>query len=185
MEHEMRLLLLLLIVGFAIDVFTAWKNFNDFSLLLLAHIYSFVEFVVVMFIIVLWQDSKKMKRIFQAVGILFFMIWIYSKLTFEPFSGLYSFTASVSRIMLSLGAGYTLFIVFENRTQSLFSTQRFWILISFIVSFAGTLMPVAVQEILFAHSKQSLFIAWYVTWASTIIANILFTIGFLCPQKPI
>jgi hypothetical protein len=179
----MKILLLLLSIGFTIDCLSVWRFFNSFLLHLLAHFYSVVEFIAVICILMFWQDSKKMKITFKFAGILFLIIWIYSKLTFEPFSGLFSVTATISRIILSLAAGYTLFIVFANRTQSLFLTQRFWILLSFIISFAGTLMPVAVQEFLFTHSKQSLFVAWYVMWGLTIIANILFTIGFLCPQK--
>ena len=185
MDRELRILLLLLSLGFIIDCFSIWRILSSFSLHLLAHFYSLIEFIVVIYIFILWQDSKKTKKIFQFTGVFFFMIWIYSKLTFVPFTGLFSFTATISRIILSLGAGYTLFIVIANRIQRLFVTQRFWILLSFVVSFAGTLMPVAVQGFLFTHSKQSLFAAWYVMWASTIIANLLFTVGFLCPQKQI
>jgi hypothetical protein len=181
--RELKALFVLFIVGFTIDCFSVWKLLDSLSLHVLAHLYVLLEFMVVLSIIVVWQQNQKNKRVFKILFPLFIVFWLCAKFTFEPLNGLYSLTASIAGSILILCSGYTLFIVFINTERELLKNPRFWILLSFVVSFTGTLMPIAVQEILFTQSRQSLFIAWYVTWASTIIANILFTVGFLCPQK--
>lgn len=182
-ERALKLLLITLVVGFVTDCCTIWKQLDSYSLHLIAHFYVLIEFIAVMLIIYLWQESLHMKKIIKIASIIYITFWIFAKFTFESFDRMYSLTSSVSVVILILSAGYTLFIVLENKVQRLSHNNRFWIILSFILVFSGTLMPGAVQEILFTQSRQSLFIAWYVTWASTIIANILFTVGFLCPQK--
>jgi hypothetical protein len=135
-----------------------------------------------MSIIYFWQESKKVRKLFQGIIGLYIIGWCYSKVTFEPLNGLDAITASISRVILALGAGYTLFVVIGNNLQSLLNHQHFWVLLSFVLYFTGTLMSVALQGILFSHSSATLHLAWSINWVLAILANILFTIGFLCPQ---
>jgi hypothetical protein len=136
-----------------------------------------------MYVVIVWQESLHIKRLFQIVIILYGTFWIYARFAFASFSRLYSIAGSVSKIIFVLSAGYTLFIVIATNLESLKKDKRFWILLSFILNSGGTLMPFALQELLFIQSKQALYIAWSITWVIGIISNILFTVGFLCPQK--
>jgi hypothetical protein len=114
---------------------------------------------------------------------LFYMLfWIIAKFTFEPTSGLYAVTASTSQVLLALSAGYTLFIVIGDRTQSLMNNFRFWVLLSIVVYCAGTLLVIALRGILIQSSLETVFRVNYIDWVLKIVFNILFAIGFLCPQ---
>jgi hypothetical protein len=123
-----------------------------------------------------------MKRFFQALMLLYLLFWIIAKFTFEPLNGLYSVTASVSQVLLILGAGYTFFIVIGNRVQPLTKDYRFWVLLSFVIYYAGTLLIIALRGILLHYSIGILLLVASMDWSLKILFNILFTIGFLCPQ---
>lgn len=178
----MRILLLLLIVGFATDFFSIWPYLGSRLVPWLSQAYILFEYALVMFIIYSWQESQRMKVLFKTILGLYIIFWICAKFTFEPFNELDSVTAIISRVILTLSAGYTLFVVIGNRLQPLLRQQRFWVLLSFVLFYAGTLLPFAVQGILYSHSSEDLHLAWSINWVLAILSNILFTIGFLCPQ---
>jgi hypothetical protein len=178
----MKILFYYLIAAFAADIFLMWFVRGHQLHVGLMHAYYLVEYLFIMSIIFFWQESHRMKRLFQTLLLLYILFWIIAKVTFEPLNGLYSFTASTSEVLLALGAGYTLFVVMGNRVQPLVSHQRFWVLLSFVIYYTGTLMLVALQGILVHYSIEDMFLAGSINWSLKILFNILFTVGFLCPQ---
>ncbi len=177
-----KLVVLLLSLGFLIDLFSLWPIFGYKIIPLFSHFYGLVECIIVLFILSLWQYSKRICMAIRFTIGAFILFWIASKLTFEPFNTPCIITASVSRIILTLAAGYSLYLIFENSQRSLLKNQIFWILLSFIFNFSGTLLPFIFEGVLFGHSKDFLYTAWSITWFLTLTSNVLFTIGFLCPQ---
>jgi hypothetical protein len=181
-KRENNILILFLLTAFTIDIVTTMFIKNNGINLGLMHIYVFIEFLFVMFIVSFWQESQNMMRIFRLAYILYILFWFCAKFTFEPFNGLYSITATVSQVILALTAGYTLFVVIGNRVQPLFSYQRFWILLSFVLYYTGTLMLMALQGVLVHYSTEDIFLAASINWSLKILFHILITVGFLCPQ---
>jgi hypothetical protein len=51
-----------------------------------------------------------------------------------------------------------------------------------VLFYAGTLAFYALQGILVHYSREDVFLAASINWSLKILFNILFTIGFLCPQ---
>jgi hypothetical protein len=181
-NRELILLLLYLIIGFAVDIISMWFIKNYWINLGLWHIYVLFEYIFIMCIIYHWQETKKTKKLFMTVIYLYILFWVFAKFTFEPFSGVYSITASVCQVILTLSAGYTLFAVIGNRVQPLLSNSRFWVMLSFVFYYTGTLMPTALVGMLFKQPGEAPIPFWSINWILTIFCNILFTIGFLCPQ---
>lgn len=182
LQHGLKILFFFLVFTFVADVyFLRFVKGYQFTLGL-HHVYYLVELLFIISIVTVWQESQRMKRIFQTVMFLYILFWIIAKLTFEPLDGLYSVTASASQVLLTLSAGYTLFVVIGNRLQPLMNYHRFWILLSFVVYYAGTLITIALRGILIHYSKENLFLVTSIDWNLRILINILFTIGFLCPQ---
>jgi hypothetical protein len=135
-----------------------------------------------MSIIYIWQESHWLKRFFQALMLVYILYWFIAKFTFEPLNGLYSITASTSQVLLTLGAGYTLFIVIGTRTYLLMNYHRFWVLLSFVIFYTGTLLTIALRGVLIHYSIETLFLAASIDWSLKILFNILVAIGFLCLQ---
>lgn len=181
-KRGMRILLVLLCIGFATDFFLMWPYRGHQLVPWFVQAYIFLEYLLVMSIIYYWQESKKMRELFKIIIGLYIIFWIYAKFTFEPLMGPDSVTASISRVILVLSAGYTLFVVIGDRLQPLLSHQRFWVLLSFVIYYTGTLMPFALQGILSNYSSGDLMLAWSINWILMIVSNILFTKGYLCSQ---
>jgi hypothetical protein len=181
-DRAMRILIVYLIFALSFDIVTIWLIKGYSVNLGLYHIYFLVEYMFIMSIIFFWQESHKMKRLFQTLLLLYVLFWFCAKATFEPFNGLYSLTASVSQVVLTLSAGYTLFMVIGNRMQPLINQQRFWVLLSFVIYYMGTLMLIALQGMFFHYSIEYVFLIGYFNWSLKILFNILLTIGFLCSQ---
>jgi hypothetical protein len=178
----MKVLLLLLIVGFGTDVLALFVLMGSRWAPWLMHFYIFVQMGITILIISIWQESRKVKNILKVLFGCYIVFWLYAKFTFEPLSGPYYLTGSISSVILALCAGYTLFIVIGDRVQPLLSDSRFWVLLSFVLYYICTLLPVALQSVLFSRSTNMLFLAWNITWVATIASNLIYTIGFLCPQ---
>jgi hypothetical protein len=180
-RHAMNLLFYYILFSFAADIYFGW--FVSVPLHLgLVHAYYLVEYIFIISIVLVWQESPRVKQLFQALMLIYMIFWIIAKLTFEPLNGLYSVTASVSQVILALSAGYTLFVVTENRTQSLMNNYRFWVLLSFVIFYAGTLLTIALRGILIQYSREIFFLVATIDWSLKIVFNILLAIGFLCPQ---
>jgi hypothetical protein len=182
LSREMRFLFLLLTVGFTTDLLNATIFLRTQYAPWLVHFYNLVELGMVMLIVSFWQESQKVKRLFQILTAAYVLFWLYAKFALESLDGSYYLTGSISAVILVLSAGYTFFLVIGNRVQPLLNDYRFWVLLSFVVYYICILLPIALQSVIFSRSKELLIIAWAITWIATIISNIIFAIGFLCPQ---
>jgi hypothetical protein len=181
-DRTMKILILYLIFALSFDIATIWLIRDHGVTLGLFHVYFLVEYILIMFIIISWQEPQKMKRLFQTLLLFNVLFWFCAKFTFEPLDGLYSLTASVSQVLLILSAGYTLFIVIGNRIQSLFIQQRFWVLLSFVIFYMGTLMILTLQGMFFHYAVEYVLLIGSINWSLKILFNILLAKGFLCPQ---
>jgi hypothetical protein len=181
-QPGITILFYFLVTTFVADNILIWFFQGHPYHLGLIHVYFLIEYIFTVSIILVWQESRRMRMVFQALLLLYIFFWITAKFTFEPLNQSFSLTASISQVILSLGAGYTLFVVIGNRTQALIHYNRFWVLLSFIIYFAGTLLIIALREILIHYSIETFFFINSIDWILKIFINILFAIAFLCPQ---
>jgi hypothetical protein len=179
---EMKILLVLFIFGFATDMTVTWMPKDARWPYWLEHVYVLIELILVMVILISWQKSQYVGRLFQILIGLYILFWVFAKFTYEPFNTTFYLTGSMSSVVLALCAGYTFLLVIGDQVQTLFHDYRFWILLPFVLYFTGRLMPVALQIVLFHHSREDLYLVWSINWVIAIISNILFSIGFTCPQ---
>ena len=117
LHRGMKILLIYLICAFSADIYFLWFARGYQFTLGLHHIYYLVEYIFIMSIITVWQESLKMKTVFQTLILIYILFWIIAKATFEPLNGLYSFVAGTSQLLLLVGAEITLFIIIRDRMQ--------------------------------------------------------------------
>jgi hypothetical protein len=183
LDREMKILLLLLLVGFVTDLLSVLFLRSQF-VPWLVQLYIPLEAGLVLLIISSWQTSQKLSKFLKLIIGFYIVFWFCAKITFESFNSTYYLTGTVSSVILTLTAGYTLFIVISERLQSLHRDKRFWVLLSFVLYYTGILLPVTLQSILVSYSKESFLIAWSITWILATFSHIFYTIAFLCPQNP-
>jgi hypothetical protein len=180
LSREIILLVVYLIIGFTIAISINWFP-NDQWIMEILHVNTLVEFIFIMFIIYSWKELQKTRRLLMLLLCSYILFWIFAKVTFEPISGLYSITSSVSQVILALSSGYTLFIVIGNHVQPLVRNQLFWVLIAFVLNYTGTLIPTALAGVFFTQPGEALVLLYSINWVLVIFSNILFAIGILCP----
>jgi hypothetical protein len=182
LHRGMKVLLFYLIFALSADIYLIWFSSGYQFTLGLFHVYFLIEYIFIMSIIIVWQESHRTKIFFQALMLLYILFWIIAKITFEPLNGLYSFVAGTSQILLLIGAEITLFIIIRDRMQPIINHYRFWVLLSFVIYYTGTLLIIISRGILLHYSISILFLFHSIDWSLKILFNILFAIGFLCPQ---
>jgi hypothetical protein len=181
-DRGMKILFLYLVFSFAANIYLMWFARGRLFTLGLIHVYYLVEYILIMIAMYNWLESQKEKRFFQTLILLYILFWTIAKVTFEPLSGLYSFTASISQVLLTICAEYTLFLVVRSQILPVITLDRFWVLLSFVIFYAGTLFTIASKGILIHFPVKILFVFASIDWSLKIIFNILFTVGFLCPR---
>jgi len=182
LDRGMKILFLYLLFAFTADIYLMWFARGYQLKVGLIHVYYLVEYLFIMSIISVWHESRRMKRLFFALMLLYLLFWVIAKVTFEPLSGLFVFTATTSQVILTFCAESTLIVVIGNRIQPIINHNRFWVLLSFVIYYAGTLLIIASRGIFLHYPVETFFIVASIDWSLKIIFNILFTIGFLCPQ---
>jgi hypothetical protein len=182
LQRDMIILSFYMVFALTSDVFLMWFAKGYKFQIGLYHFYYLIEYIFIMSILVIWQESHMMKRIFQASILSYMIFWIIAKLTFEPLDGLYSYIASASQILLIIGAETTIYSVIGKQLQPITKDYHFWVLISFIFYYAGTLLTIASRGLIIHYSIEALTLVGSIDWSLKILFNILFAIGFLCPQ---
>jgi hypothetical protein len=181
-DRGMKILFLYLLFAFTANIYLMWFARGYQLQVGLIHVYYLIEYLFMMSIISVWQESPRMKRFLQALILLYVLFWVIAKVTFEPLNGLYIFTATTSQVLLTLSAENTLIIVIGSRIQPIINLDRFWVLLSFVIYYTGTLLTIASRGILIHFPTKTLFIFISIDWSLKILFNILFTVGFLCPR---
>jgi hypothetical protein len=182
LDREMKILFLYLVFGLTADIYLMWFAKGRQLHLGLIHVYYLVEYLFIMAIIYNWQESLWMKRVIKVLILLYVLFWIIAKFTFEPMSGLFVYTATTSQVVLTLCAESTLIAVIGSRIQPIINLDRFWVLLSFVIYYAGTLLVIASREILIHYPAHTFFVFVSIDWSLKIVFNILFAVGFLCPR---
>lgn len=182
LSRELKILFSLLVIGCVTDIVSLWLFFGTQSARWLIHVYIVIEVILLMTMISLWQESRVMNRFFLLLAGLYSVFWIIAKGTFEPFIGLFNISGTISGVLITLSAGYTLFVVIEQKSQPLLRYDRFWVLLSLVVNYTGSLLPILFAGIVNAFSQEYLFHLWSITWIATILSHALFMIGFLCQK---
>ncbi|MCX6121188.1 MAG: hypothetical protein NTX44_06175 [Ignavibacteriales bacterium] len=178
----MNILLYYLIFAFAADMYLRYFAKGYQLTLGLNHVYYLIEYIFIMSIITVWQETLRIKRLFQALMLLYILFWIIAKFTFEPLTGLYSVIAGTSQGLLVISAEFTLFVFIRDRIHPVINHYRFWVLLSFVIYYAGTLLIITSRGMLLHYSTEAFFLVTSIDWSLKILFNILFTVGFLCPQ---
>ncbi len=183
LTFEFKFFLIIASLGFIVDSLSYWQYFSSRISPLFYQFYVPLEFCCIMFIISQWQKSKKTKQFFYILIFGYIVFWLSSKLYLESLFSYSYLTSTVATGIIVLSAGYTLFIVVSNKTETLKRMPAFWFLIAFIIYYSGILLPTSLQMLFSSFPKNDFYILWSLNWIFNILSNILYAIGFLCHLK--
>jgi len=156
-------------------------NVHRITNLWLSHIFVLVEFSLVVCICSKWVETPNKRTLLRAVIVLFGLLWIGSRFSFEPLGAPSSYVSPIAKAGLIVISMYIIFLIAQT-SEELFKDPRYWVVSGIIISSAGSLLFYAFRGIIDKFGRDELFIAYSIHWGIQIIANIIYSIGFLCTQ---
>jgi len=181
LEHGLKNFLLLLNINLVATVGQLILNLNRVNNLWLSHVFVLVEFTFVVWIFSMWVEALKVRKLLRGFIVSFWLLWIISRFTFEPITVPPAYVTPVAKAILIVISLYMIFRIAQT-SEELFKEPRHWIVSGIVISSAASLLFYAFRGIIDKFGHDELFIAYSIHWSIQIVANIIYSIGFLCKQ---
>jgi hypothetical protein len=146
------------------------------------HFITLIEIVFVFLMYSLWIKQRQSRLMLLFCLSAFVVLWIVSKFTFEPFSLLDGWTATISMILQIIFSTLLLVDVVKESDIIWTDDPRFWIATGIIIYSAGSLFWFAFFNKMLQISPERLKQVFYLNWILSIISNLLYARGFLCKR---
>jgi hypothetical protein len=141
---------------------------------------TLVEFILIAIIFYYLKENKRDKYFLILAGASFTILWLISKLTFEPLSTFNSYTSVVARLLQISISVSIFFDILKDSNVSLRNDPRIWFASGIIIYSTGSLiLCILFMEI--AKFPIALFKAiWHINLALNIISEFLYARGIWC-----
>ena len=183
LSFELKLLLLFLgivVINNIILIYWAYLKINNIWLF---HFYTLLEYSFLAYILSSWQKTPMFRYgIRWSIGA-FAIFWIIAKFTFEPVVSYDAFTATISRFLLIGFASLSLYELSKSTREKFYLESRFWISGAILIYSAGSILWLALSNVINSWPESQMMAAWTIHWILDILTNILYLGGFLCPYR--
>ncbi len=169
---EMKILTILFTFILIVEILGFYLSFIGINYIWLIHLYTLLEYSLLMLIFSYWQKNNVLKRNLRLSIPFFTFIWIGAKVFMENLNQWDNYTASLECVLLVGVSAYTLFELSKDNTITIYKVPRFWVSGAVLIYFAGNLMVFSLINII--------IITWPIHSALNIISNLCYTGGFLC-----
>ncbi len=179
---DMRLLILLLTLGFALDVASIPMAILKVSNIWLINLYFLVDYSLLVLILSYWQDQPRVGKLFRVSIAPMVTLWAASQAVLGSLDQFNFFVRTLECILLSSAAIYTLWrIGLISTNLPLSRDYRFWVSLSVLIYFSGTIFLYAFG---FLINTELMSTAWVIHSGLNVTANLGYTGGFLCFRRP-
>ncbi len=168
---EMKILLVLFFIASLVDGYSFYQAINRCSNVWILHFYTPLEYSILVLVFSYWQKEKLMKRILRLSIPIFILIFVLNKMFIESTDYFDYITASVESIILLVISVYVLYSLHDEKVDSFYKMPQFWVATAVLIYFAGNTL---------CFSLGRIIPIWIIPCILNIIANLLYTGGFLC-----
>lgn len=174
------LLCVLSLIGVAVEFVLSLKYINN---LFISNYYFFLDSLLLSVIYSYSIDDKRTKRIILILTILFIVVWFVDKLVFALPDELNSEMAVASRVFIVVASIVIVLAVMKKTDSLLIDRPIFWVSTGYVLYSAGVLLIFGLSNELLKIGMLYFSIAWHINWSLAIVANLMFTKGFLCRAR--
>lgn len=180
LSKELKILLTFLGVAAFTELIVTTSSIMRTPNLWVAHIYTLLEYVLIAFLLSLWQQNNKIARLVRLSIPLYLLAYFIIEISGLENFGLDSLnhlTRPTALVLLSGIALYTLLQLWQSTTIDLYQNFRFWVLAALVIYYTGTVIIFA-----FMFIKENRVLRYLLLMHSplNILHNLLFTMGILC-----
>ena len=186
---DLRLLVALVTAAILVELTTwvAYEAFDVSNLYILLHIYTIVEFGLLMLIFTIWHKGHRSRNFVAFAGPVMLILLITGKIVEERGSlpsSFDSFATTLEGIVLVSVAVLTLIYLTSEDIIHIFEDPRFWIVCAIMMYFAGNLIVFALGEkVLGVLQTEASSITWTMHSVLNITANTLYAYAFYLRYK--
>ena len=182
--QPLQLLIILILYWLIIACVEFYMQQHNINTLSLWQINNIIEMLFFTWIYYLWQTSKLNGKTLFGSLMLFLIIWIIGKLTFEPFSGADDITWGLSRlIQVFFGINVLLNLYGEERNSPILKNVKLLVSSAFVIYSAGTFFLFSLFTPLLKVSVELTRMFYYINWVLIIVAHILYAQAILSDSK--
>ncbi len=181
---DMKLVLLFLTAGLVNGVVSILMASFGQNNLILWHIYTLVEFSIVIAVLSFWQRDELLQRALHYLIPVYFLFWLFCKLFVEDLTQFDTFSATISRTILAVVALYTIYLQVEESIPYLFRSAKFWISFAVFLYCSTNVVLAALGNVIVESNQSQLHVIWNIHYATDIVAYAFYIRGFLCPILP-
>lgn len=179
LPREMRILLGLFIFYIPFYLINFYLMAQGRNSAWLMHIDSLLEYTLLATMFYMWSKHRVAKNIIKAAVVIYLVIWIIAKLSFERFSLYNTFTGPVAELILVGFAVYTLTVFVDEQEPLMLRQPRFWVSVAVILYSVGTVPIFAMANNLLRYPLEVFAKVWAINWELIILENLLFGVAFL------
>ena len=110
----------------------------------------------------------------------FILVWTLGCVLFSNLANTQSYMDPISGLILILVSSYTLLRIERLEGGSVLDVPAFWVSSATIIYFGGTIVLSSLSTALLRTSLETMRLAWSMQSVATIIANVMYSGGFLC-----
>ncbi len=170
---EMKILWGLLCIALLIDTLMYYFYRKGIRSFIPFHVYTLFEYSFLMFVFSYWQSSDTLRNVLRFGIILFAVLWLSSKFTFEPFHIRDSFTSSLDMALL---AAIAIFTLANQNIDNMLVKPQFWVSVAVLIYAAGNGISFAMLK---WAQPSMLKYTGLLNNILTIVANLFYTGGFI------
>ena len=180
---ESKIFLLYLVISLLTSIATVYLALNNMRNLWVSHLYTPIQFGLLMWVFSSWQEKPNVKRLFQLLIPAFILVWAIAAIFLEHTNEFNTFSRPTESILLIIASGYTLFQVNKEKVESLFRQPSFWVGSGTLIYFTGMVILFTITNVLLRSSEEILRTAWIVNWILNVITNLFYAGAFLCQKS--
>jgi len=172
LNRDLKIFFVLFVVAVSVDLSTLYiRIFTNEINVWLFHIYTLIEFTILITLFIRWQSNRLVKKVMTANLPFFVIVWILCKIHLESWTQLDNFTVSIESVLLIGASTITLYQLNSENNVISFTDYRFLISTGVLIYFGCNL---------FIFGVGNLIDVWPIHSAINILCNILYFAVFIC-----
>jgi hypothetical protein len=144
------------------------------------HISTLIEFLIIMTMFYGWKKTRTEKRLLILISCAFALFWSASKIFFESFEQMDTYSYAVAQMIYISLAMSLLFDVLKDSKTLLKHDARIWIASGMVIYSTGTLVVVSLFNVIVTSMPQLFITVWHINWVLVIITALFYARGIWC-----
>ena len=183
LNSELKLLSVFFGIGVVTEAIVLSTSYFQVNNLWLINIFVLLEGFVLMYLIGKWFDSKRLFLVSMFLFVIYGIFWFITSLVSGNIFEFNRHEKTAKAIVLVLLSGTLLIRLSMNEQIDLLKDYRFWMTSAVLIYFAVTLIVYSTASLMLNVSHYLMHYTWSIHSGINIIANLLFTHGFVCYSR--